>query len=144
MRVGINTGVATWGQMGSHERYNYTVMGDVVNLAARLEPLNKEFGTSIIISQHTRAKAPGHLEYRLLDRVVVYGKTQAVEVYELLGRKEDIPEEKRRVLTLYDMALHAFWQKDLAAARLAIEDALRIDPNDGPSLRLKERMAAAV
>ena len=140
VRVGINTGTATWGQMGSHERYNYTVMGDAVNLAARLEPLNKEFGTSIIISEHTRAKAPDRLAFRLLDRVVVYGKTQAVEVYELLGHKDNVPPEKQRVVALYEMALHAAWNKDLAAARVAVDDALRIDPADGPSLRLKDRL----
>ncbi|MFH0909701.1 MAG: adenylate/guanylate cyclase domain-containing protein [bacterium] len=143
VRVGINTGTVTWGQMGSHDRYNYTVMGDAVNLASRLEPLNKEYGTTIIISEHTRAQAPKDLELRLLDRVVVYGKTQAVEVYELLGRKGGVPPDKQRVVTLYETAMRASWQKDIAAARIAIDDALRIDPNDGPGLRLKDKLSNA-
>ncbi len=91
IRIGINTGPMIVGNMGSRDRFNYTVLGDAVNLGARLEPLNKQFGTSIIISEFTlealRMVSEDHnlsLEVRELDRITVKGKTKAVSVFELI------------------------------------------------------------
>ncbi|HEY8240127.1 MAG TPA: adenylate/guanylate cyclase domain-containing protein, partial [Kiritimatiellia bacterium] len=93
IRIGINTGPVTAGNMGSEERFNFTVMGDTVNLAARLEKLNKEYKTTVMVSEFTRAQVADRFTFRLLDRVVVTGKTKAVEVYELTGRKQAQPTE---------------------------------------------------
>lgn len=86
MRIGMHTGVASVGNMGTPRRFAYTALGDNVNLAARLEPLNKEYGTSICVSQDTLDAAGRGFLVRFLDVVAVKGKKMPVAVYELLGR----------------------------------------------------------
>ena len=84
--IGINSGVASVGNMGSQLRYGYTAMGDSVNLASRLEGLNKDFGTRILISEFTFAQiADAKFVARELDLIRVKGKSQPVKIYELLG-----------------------------------------------------------
>jgi class 3 adenylate cyclase len=90
-RVGINTGLMTVGNMGSSRRFAYTVMGDAVNLAARLEPQNKEYGTGILLGEQTAQAVRSDFTIRPLDLVVVKGKSRPVELYELLGER-DAPE----------------------------------------------------
>jgi adenylate cyclase len=89
MRIGINTGPASVGNMGTPRRFAYTAVGDAVNLAARLEPLNNEYGTWICLSQATVDLAGPEFLVRLLDLVAVRGKTAPVAVYELLGYARD-------------------------------------------------------
>ena len=95
IRIGVNTGDMVVGNMGSQHRFSYTVMGDDVNLGARLEPLNKYYGTNILISGSTYEKVKDRIFCRELDRVTVKGKEHAVTIYEPLGLRR--PEKEQRV-----------------------------------------------
>ena len=88
MRIGVNTGPAVVGNLGSHTRFDYTMLGDSVNLAARLEGVNKQFGTYTMISQSTREKMGDAFAVRELARVAVVGKKEAVTVYEPMYQEE--------------------------------------------------------
>ena len=89
--IGINSGPMIAGNIGSDAIMSYTVIGDAVNLGSRLESLNKEYGTRIIISEATRARLTGSYELKPLGDVVVKGKTQPVAIFELVGRSEAQP-----------------------------------------------------
>jgi adenylate cyclase len=89
IRVGIHSGEAIVGNFGSARRFSYTAVGDDVNLASRLEGLNKEYGTTILVSDATRRAIGDGFVCREIDRVRVQGRVQPVAVHELLGRHED-------------------------------------------------------
>ncbi len=97
-RIGINTGPAIIGNMGSEQRMDYTMMGDTVNTAARFEGANKPYGTHTMISESTYAQVKDGFVARKLDMLRVVGKSQPVSVYELVGRIGEVPEEKLSVI----------------------------------------------
>ncbi len=140
VRIGINSGSITAGNMGSDKRFQYTVMGDAVNLAARLEPANKDYGTNIIIGSITRELAGQAIEVRLLDRIVVKGKTQPVEIYELLGMAGEVTEAKRTVVSQYEQALRLHWERKWEEAHQLLDQIIAMDPNERPARSLKERI----
>jgi len=140
VRMGINTGALTAGNMGANNRFQYTVMGDTVNQAARLEPANKDYGTSIIIGEATFRMAAAHIHARLLDRIVVMGKTQAVTIYELLGRRGEVEPARLAAAQCYERALELYWKRDWAGALDALKEALAHNPDDGPSGVLQQRI----
>lgn len=134
-RFGLNTGYMVVGNMGSSTRFNYTVMGDSVNLAARLEPANKEFDTYVMISEFTQAKVKNEFLTRQLDLLQVKGKTKPVTVFELMADRATSPNLKHleAVANLYTEGLNYYYEQQWDKAIAKFQETLAIDANDGPS-----------
>ncbi|MBM4143666.1 MAG: adenylate/guanylate cyclase domain-containing protein [Lentisphaerae bacterium] len=140
VRMGLNSGTVTAGNMGSERKFQYTVIGDTVNLAARLEPANDDFGTEIIIGDATRRMAGDLLVTRPLGRIVVVGKRRAAMIYELVGEAGGVPEARLAALARYTEALQCFFERRWDACLRLVEEILAAE-QDGPSLHLKQRAA---
>lgn len=134
IRIGVNTGAPVVGNIGGARRFDYTALGDAVNLAARLEPACKMYGVNIIIAEPTRAGAGDAVVVRELDMLAVYGKAEPVRVYELVGLSTDpIAAERVEVLQHYESGLAAYRSSDFEMARQYFGAALELAPADGPS-----------
>jgi adenylate cyclase len=139
-RCGLNTGMMIVGNMGSENRFDYTVMGDAVNLGARLEPANKQYGTKILIGENTYEKAKEHVIVRELDLLRVKGKTEPAKVYELLGLAEKgIPEKSKQVLDLFNKGFEDYLARNWESAIKYFNLILNIEPHDGPSITYVKR-----
>jgi len=137
--IGINSGEMTVGNIGSADRLNYTIMGDHVNLASRLEGVNKEYGTRIIISQFTHDLIrQADFTARELDSVRVKGKETPVTIYELLGYGA-FYQHAQPLIRAFSEGLQAYKQRAWDAALAAFQEALRLDPEDRPSKLYIER-----
>jgi adenylate cyclase len=139
MRIGLNTGPMVVGNMGSRTRMDYTMMGDSVNLAARLEGVNKQYGTHLMISEFTRAAAVDHIETRMLDKIRVVGKSEPVKVYELLARKNELSEFDKKMVPVFEAALDLYQAQQWDAAIAKFNETLVIKPGDPPSQKYIER-----
>ncbi len=133
VRMGLNTGDVLVGNLGSRQRMDYTMMGDAVNLAARLEGANKFYGTDTMISEFTYDQVRDMVEVRELDRIRVVGKREAVSVYQLLERKGGLDAAQRALLESYQKGLEAYKARDFQAAIEAFRHTLTLMENDGPS-----------
>lgn len=134
VRMGINTGDMLVGNLGSRQRMDYTIMGDAVNLAARLEGANKFYGTDTMISQFTYDQVADAVEVRELDLIRVVGKKEAVRVYQLLDRKGQLDPVRAKVRSEYESGLAAYKAGRFEEAIAAFERALHLVAADGPSL----------
>ncbi|MFT3837506.1 MAG: adenylate/guanylate cyclase domain-containing protein [Myxococcaceae bacterium] len=133
-RFGLHVGSAMVGHFGAPDRLSYTAIGDSVNLASRLEGLNKEYGTQVLVSEAVWRRAQHLFAFRRLDRVAVKGKAEAIEVYELLGEKQAQPAAH---IQKYESALTAYFARDFTRAAKLLEDS-----GDAPSRVLHIRCLA--
>src|SRR5258707_9297964 len=138
-RIGVATGTAIAGNMGSAQRLNYTVTGDMVNLAARLEGANKEYGTTTMISELTAGALGDGYVLRRLDRLIVKGKTEPIVVFEAVGRRGEVDDAVLARLAEFERALALHDARDFAGALAAFT---KLAPGDPPSRVYAERCEA--
>jgi adenylate cyclase len=136
-RIGLNSGVAVVGNMGSQTRFNYTMMGDSVNLASRLEGGAKAYGVSTLVTDSTKAACEARGDecvFRFVDRIVVKGRTQPVSIYELAGLRGELTAATLDCVAAFSSGMEAYLRRDWPAAiaeftrSAALEPAVLADP----------------
>ncbi len=139
MRIGLNTGPMVVGNMGSEKRFDYTMMGNAVNLAARLEGANKNYGTFTCISEFTYEHAKDAVEVRELDLIRVVGIHQPVRLYELVARKGELTEEQTKAFAYYHKGLELYRKQEWEEAAKYFNAVFKFIPDDPPSKVFIER-----
>jgi adenylate cyclase len=142
VRIGLATGPAIVGNFGSEQRFNYTAMGDTMNLASRLEEANRWLGSRILVPEATAAACAGKVLFRKFGPARIRGTAQPVIVYEPLAM-EPAPADLRAMAEAYGRAVDALAARNLAAAETALKDVLAARPDDAPAKALRDRIEAA-
>jgi adenylate cyclase len=138
-RIGINTGDMTVGNMGTARRMNYTMMGNAVNLAARLEGVNKQYGTWILTTEATRGQLDESIVVRKLDRVRVVGIHTPVRLFEVVSFRDQTDGKRFEKIGLFEEGIDAYETRDWERAIARFRAVLAIDPDDGPAKTFLER-----
>ena len=140
VRIGVATGEVLVGSIGSELMMSYTVMGDTVNLASRLEGANKEYGGRILVSEATVAGASAAIEVREIDRIVTLGQSRPQTVFEIMGQKGQLTPERIELRDRFAEGLTAYRAQRWDESRRAFEAALKAVPGDGPSTAFLKRL----
>jgi class 3 adenylate cyclase/CHASE2 domain-containing sensor protein len=138
-RIGCNTGAATVGNMGSVDRFDYTMMGDMVNLGARCESAAKAYGVFVMVTEDTKRTAEAirdDVAYRYLDKIVVRGRVQPVAMFEPIGFKNNLARDTQDCLDCFGQGIQKYLAQDWDGAMKAFEKAKELEPNR-PDLSLK-------
>jgi adenylate cyclase len=142
LRIGIATGDVVVGNLGSENAMSYTVIGDTVNLASRIESANRLYGTCILLTEETARRVAGQFELREIDAIAVKGKTEPVIIYELLAEAGALQPARAELRSAYAEGLKAYRSRDWQAAETSFRRALAIEPADGPARTMLSRLPA--
>lgn len=139
-RIGLATGDVVVGSIGSRSSKNFTIMGDTVNIASRLEGANKAYGTLILADEPTVLQVRHRMEVREIDLIAAVGKTEAVRVFELMGEIGAVASDQIELRDTFELGLAAYRASDWDRAEAAFAECLRIMPGDGPATTFLERV----
>jgi adenylate cyclase len=141
-RFGLHTAKVMVGNFGAPDRFAYTVLGDGVNLASRLESINKKYGTGVLISEATFVCIEGRIECRRIDRIAVKGKSASTDIYEVLGERSLVPPSVVAAARTYEAGLMAHLSRDFERAASLFRQASEERPDDKAAQLLLARSIA--